>query len=249
MNNTWLQIVHSLCYMYQKSRQADQPQESFEKLSQTESGIWYEHPLFLNPRFFQTHAQVFDVYCDPLNDIVELWTLEDHMVTVFRQNKPNYHFSVSENKRIHVLDRNTCIVVGDKNMVYRNGILQHEYRRSVTKTCFLYDINKYMIQNERDIVILNQLDDSDPMVFTNYGSPIAFYGHQRILLYINRSYLCVAETGFPYRIVIKQIPKLYYSAIHCASTHIVLVSEYYNVFLSMFPMSFTASTRMLTTFE
>jgi hypothetical protein len=228
-------------YMYITTPGVQEIHES-DQVVLTNTGLRYKD------RVFPTQARVFDLFEDLLIGVVELWTLEDHTVYVYRDNTIDC-FQVSGNERIHVLDRYTCIVVGDHNNVYHKGVFQMHYERGITKTCFLYDINKYIIQNERDFIIVNRWDDPDPMIFTHDGSPIAFYAHQHIVLYIHRNHLCVAETDIPYRILVKRIPKLRYKAIRCTPDHIVLTDGYYNVFFSMFPMSFTDSTRILTTLE
>lgn len=246
-DKVWTELTHSMNYVY-LTENMEESVPNQEKIVKTENGIWYENPLISKPRFFQTQASVVDVYCDPVTDVVELWTLDHGKIKVLDPHK-EFNVPHEENTKLFVLDRNTCIVSGDQNKVYHKGQFQTDYTRKVTKTCFLYDINKYMIQNERDFVILNRWTESDPMVFTHDGSPITFHAHQRIVLYIHRYHLCVAETDFPYRIIIKRVPRLCYSSIMCAPNHIMLTSGRYKVFLSMFPMSFTDSTRILTTFE
>jgi hypothetical protein len=184
---------------------------------------------------------------DPLSDTHDLWVLDDRVVTVY-QKKNVVCFVVHESGPLCVLGRNMCIV---NDCVYQNGVFVGLTKRPVIRTCFLYNINKYMIQNEREFRIVDLWDwnDSDTMVFTNENSPIHFHKHHGIVFYVYNNHLCVAETDSPFRILMERIPKQKYHRIKYLNHQILLQGDCHNVVFSMFPISFTDSTNILTTFE
>lgn len=232
VNRLWLEMEQILEYTTVVQRKHDEPNHTVQ-----------EHK--------PSHT---DVFHDPVTGYTETWVLDtDGVVTVSNnRNERSYCFMVLRSGTLHVLGRTTCVV---DNLVYQHGMYVGDYKspKQLTKTCFLYDINKYMIQNERDFMILDTesdiLDLNDRMVFTNDNGPICFHGNQRIVMYIHRNHVCIAETDMPYQIIMKRIPTQKYNVIQYQNRAICISNNHYNVFLSMFPMSFTDSTKILTTLE
>lgn len=195
----------------------------------------------------------FDFFFDPVRDILQLWTCRSQDITVYSRNG-NRCFSVWHPGKLHVLnDKSFVISDGERAAVYRNGEFLFETDFVVTKTSFLYDINKYMVQNEHSFIIIENerqlAEHKNEMLFTHYGSPVCFAMFQKIVMYTNNNYLCVAETGLPYRIELKKIPQGKVLRIDYTPDAIFVRYSDFAVCFSMFPMSLTDSTKILTTLE
>lgn len=192
----------------------------------------------------------FDFFFDPVRDLLQLWTVRSHEITVYSKNRAPERFSVWHSGAIHVLSDKAFVI---NSAVYRNGEFLFETDFPITKTSFLYDINKYMVQNEHNFIIIENerqlAETKNEMLFTHYGSPVCFVMFQRIVLYTNNNYLCVAETGLPYRIEMKKMPVGKVLRITHTPTAIFVCYSDFAVCFSMFPMSLTDSTKILTTLE
>ena len=224
---------------------------------QETKGFRFKHTLIDFTFDIKGPVSSYDFFFDPVRDILQLWVCHNQEITVYsfkNNNKPDRRFSVWHPGAIRVLsDKAFILSEGKHNAVYNNGEFLFETDFKVTGTSFLYDINKYMVQNEHNFVIIDSevelADTTDVMLFTHYGSPVCFMGYQKIVMYTNNNYLCVAETGNPYRIELKKMPAGQVVRIDHTPTAIFVRYSDFVVCFSMFPMSLTDSTKILTTLE
>lgn len=245
----WLQLKETLCYrevIPYTTRQED-----------IETFRFKNHLTDYTFENVRLPVDSFDFFFDPVRDLLQLWTCWSQEITVYSKGKELQRFSIWHPGELHVLSDKSFVISDKKTKntaVYRNREFLFETNTVVTKTLFLYDINKYMVQNEHNFIIIEnerQLaeNNNNNMLFTNYGSPICFAIFQKTVLYTNKNYLCVAETDLPYRIELKRIKPGKVLRIDHTPTAIFVCYSDFAVCFSMFPMSLTDSTKILTTLE
>jgi hypothetical protein len=239
----WLQVKETLCYT------EIVPYVTNEEIETQE----FRFKNHLIDYTFQVESPVdsFDFFFDPVRDILQLWTCRSQEITVYSfKNKKVQRFSVWHSGAVHVLNDRVFLI---DSAVYRDREFLFKTDFRVTKTSFLYDINKYMVQNEHNFIIIENerhlSDTKNEMLFTHYGSSVCFAMFQKIVLYTNNNYLCVAETDLPYRIELKKMPSGKVLRIDHTPTVIFVRYSDFVVCFSMFPMSLTDSTKILTTLE
>ena len=243
----WLQVKETLCY-----------REIAPYMTREETMV--DRFRFKNKLIDYTFNEVkepvdiYDFFFDPVRDILQLWTLETQEITVYSKNNETQCFSVWHPGKLHVLNDKVFVISEEKTAaVYRDKEFLFETDFRVTNTSFLYDINKYIVQNEHNFIVIENerqlVEPNDEMLFTHDGSPVCFAMFQKTVLYINNNYLCVAETGMPYRIEMRKMPPGKVVRIDHTPTAIFVRYSDFVVCFSMFPMSLTDSTKILTTLE
>lgn len=238
----WLQIKETLCY-----------RDIVPYITVIESetqGFRFKNHLIDHTFQVENPVDSFDFFFDPVRDLLQLWTVQSQEITVYSQNRAPERFSVWHSGEIHVLSDKAFVI---NSAVYRDREFLFETDFPITKTSFLYDINKYMVQNEHNFIIIENerqlAETKNEMLFTHDGSPVCFAMFQKIVLYTNNNYLCVAETGLPYRIELRKMPIGKVLRITHTPTAIFVFYSDFVVCFSMFPMSLTDSTKILTTLE
>lgn len=201
-----------------------------------------------------------DVFFDPFTSCVCLW--------VWNGSCLNSHCSDGTVKRyplieptdgyMHVLNSSTCVYSSPTRMsIYKYGKLIHETnnpKRMIKQILYLYNIDKYFVQNDRYFVIVRKheiskmFEPSDDLLHFDSSGIVYFTKYQDIVMYESNKHLCIAQTIPPYQISLARLGDTL-RHLHFDDTKLRVQASNGTHFFSMFPMSFTDSTSIDTTFE
>ena len=199
-----------------------------------------------------------DVFYDPLTCVCCLWVWDGSYITSHLLDGTVKSHPVTEHSDgyMHVLDNITCVYSSRTRMsIYNNGALTHEKnnpKRTIKQISYLYNIDKYFVQNDRYFVIvhkneINTVFDDDLLRFDSDGI-VYFTKYQDIVMYGSNKHLCIAQTTQPYRISLVRLGDTL-RHFHFCDTKLRVQTLKNTHFFSMFPISLTDSTNMDTTFE
>ena len=219
-----------------------------------------------------------DVYFDPFRQETVPWYLfydQTSATMLLRRGDvvvDDWETCDYENARLDVIRRDCAIVSNGESRVYHEGgVRVFENDTRVIETSYLYNINKYMIQTNECFALLSDTDlqqmfengikrtlsrvEESHIFYTSGACKDVFFSkHHDIVVYnCNRSRLCIAETRYPFNlnpnidIPMSRDDRVKSITVH--DTHIFVNCEDSAYMLSMFPMSFTASTSIDTILE
>ena len=219
-----------------------------------------------------------DVYFDPFRQETVPWYIfydrtSDEMV--LRRGDvvvDNWETRGDGNCRLDVIRQDCAVVSNGESRVYHEGGMRvFEDDTRVIDTSYLYNINKYMIQTNECFVLvgdsdlqhmlehgikntISRVDESQIFYTSGFCKDVYFSRHHDVVVYnCNRSRLCIAETRYPFNINPNiEIPMSrddLVTSISVHDTYMIVNCEDTAYMLSMFPMSFTASTSIDTILE
>lgn len=202
-----------------------------------------------------------DVFYDPLNSRVRLWVWDGSYLTSHGYDRIVNRYQVNEpsDGYMHVVDAITCIYSSRNRMsIYNDGKLIHEVhnpRIMISQMSYLYNINRYFIQNDRYFVILQKHEIfklferfDDELLQFDSNKFVYFTKYQDIVMYESDKYLCIAQTIPPYKLNITRLGDTLMQVYFDDTKLHIQTLKYIHLF-SMFPISFTDSTNIDTTFE
>lgn len=220
-----------------------------------------------------------DVYVDAFRQEVCPWYLfydqNSGMMIVQKDDIVMDRYSGVYDTQINVIRQDCAIVSSDiMNRIYHDGTKSvFEKDTGVIQSSYMYNINKYLIQTSQCFVLVTDdelqymvehgvrsliMSVSESHIFHTDGAckDIHFSKHHDVVVYnCNRARICVAETRYPFNINPNvEIPmsvdeKIRSIAIDHTTYKIILNCTKSAYIFSMFPISFTASTRIDTIFE
>lgn len=202
-----------------------------------------------------------DVFYDPCTSRARLWVWDGSYLT---SHDPadgivdRYRVNESSDAYMHALDNHTCVYSTRTRLsLYKNGTLTHDThnpKRLITQVSYEYVINKYFVQTDRYFVIVQKheigqlFETSDDFLQFDSAGVVYFTKYQDVVIYESNKHLCVAQTIPPYRIsVVRLGDTLRHLCFNDTNLQVQTLNSTY--FFSMFPMSFTDSTNIDTTFE